>query len=209
MGKPAETQKTNETINYEINKVVKTIVEPTSQVKKLSVAVMVDGKYKEVKGQDGKTTREFQPIAAEEKTTIQNLVRTAIGFDSNRQDTVTVESMQFDETPLVEEAQKLDADSQREYTQTMVKYAGIGIAAVMIFLFVLRPLMKAISATNTETQELRTLPQSIAKMEAEINKLGAVKEENVDYRKRVTEVISENPQQAAELIRAWMRKAKA
>ncbi|MBI3793506.1 MAG: flagellar M-ring protein FliF [Nitrospinae bacterium] len=209
VGKPAESTKTNETINYEINKVVKTIVEPTSQVKKLSVAVMVDGKYKETKAQDGKISKEFQPISTEEKNTIQNLVRTAIGFDGNRQDLVTVESMQFDEAPLAEEAQKMDVDAQREYTLTMVKYAGITVAALAIFLFILRPLMKSMTQANVEAEELRALPQNIVKMEGEINKLGVVKEENVDYRKRVTEVISDNPQQAAELIRSWMRKAKA
>jgi flagellar M-ring protein FliF len=207
-GKPAETQKTNETINYEINKVVKTIVEPASLVKKLSVAVMVDGKYKEAKDKDGKASKEFVPISAEEKNTLQNLVRTAIGFDANRQDIVTVESMQFDETPLAEESQKLDVEAQREYTLTIIKYAGFGIVGVIIFLFLLRPIMKAITTTNRETEELRALPQTIAKMEQDISNLGAKKEEALDYRKRVSEIVSENPQQAAELIRSWIRKSK-
>ena len=209
MGKPAESTRTNETINYEINKVVKTIVEPSTQVKKLSVAVMVDGKYKEVKGADGKSVREFQPISAAEKTTLQSLVRTAIGFDTNRQDLVTVESMQFDETPLMEEAGKLDTEAQREFQLTIIKYAGMGVAGLMIFLFLLRPLVRAITTSSKEVEELRTYPQTVSQMEQELNSISAPKAEKLDYRKRVTELISDNPQQAAELIRLWLKKSKA
>lgn len=212
-GKPAETEKSNRTVNYEINKVVKTIFEPGAQVKKLSVAVMVDGKYKEVKGQDGKVSRDFQHISAEEKTTLQNLVRTAIGFDANRQDVVTVESMQFDEAPVSEEAQILNAEAQKEFALALTKYAGLGIAGAVLFFFLLRPLMKAVGRTDLEAEELKALPLMMAKMEEDINKLGAKKEEkkegaDVDYRKRLSEVIAANPQQAAELVRSWIRKAK-
>ncbi|MBI5179513.1 MAG: flagellar M-ring protein FliF [Nitrospinae bacterium] len=206
MGKPAESTRTNETVNYEINKVVKTVVEPGTQVKKLSVAVMVDGKYKEVTAADGKKTREFQAISAEEKSTLQNLVRTAIGFDANRQDAVTVESMQFDETPLMEEAAKLDAEADREHTLTMFKYGVMGVVGVMIFLFLVRPLMRTMSAASGEVEQLRSFPQTVSQMEQELNALLAPKEEKVDYRKRVSELVAENPQQAAELIRLWLKK---
>jgi len=176
-GKPAETEKSNRTVNYEINKVVKTIFEPGAQVKKLSVAVMVDGKYKEVKGQDGKASRDFQHISAEEKTTLQNLVRTAIGFDANRQDAVTVESMQFDETPISEDAQILNAEAQKEFALALTKYAGLGIAGAVLFFFLLRPLMKAVGKADLEAEELKALPLMLAKMEEDINKLGAKNED--------------------------------
>lgn len=38
-------QTKNETVNYEISRTVSRIVEPTGTIKKLSVAVLVDGTY--------------------------------------------------------------------------------------------------------------------------------------------------------------------
>ncbi len=209
IGKPAESTKTQETVNYEINKVVKTVVEPAMQVKKLSVAVMVDGKYKETKGADGKTAREFVPLANEEKERISGLVRTAIGFEGNRQDMVTVESMQFEETALMAEAERLDAESQQELMMTGIKYAGYTIAGVILFMFLLRPVARWLTASNKEVEELRTFPQTVSQMEKELNDLmGAKENEVIDYRKRVTDLISSNPEQAAELLRSWLKRAK-
>lgn len=208
-GKPAESQKTNETINYEINKVVKTIVEPGTQVKKLSVAVVVDGKYKETKEADGKTTREFQPLPEAEKSRVANLVRTAIGFDANRQDQVTVESMQFDETPLMAEAEKLDEEARRESITNMIKYGGYALAGILLMVVLLRPVAGWLATSTREVEELKTFPQTVSQMEEELAGLTRPKAERIDYRKRVSELISDNPEQAAELIRLWLRKSKA
>ncbi len=209
IGKPAESNKTQETVNYEINKVVKTVVEPGMQVKKLSVAVMVDGKYKEATAADGKITREFQPLSNEERDRLGNLVRTAIGFDANRQDMVTVESMQFEETALLAEAERMDTENQRNLLMAGLKYAGYGIAALVLFLYLLRPVSRWLTASSREVQELGTFPQTVSQMEQELNDLVRPKEERVDYRKRVTDLISDNPEQAAELIRLWLKRTKA
>ncbi len=210
IGKPAESTKTQETVNYEINKVVKTVVEPTMQVKKLSVAVMVDGKYKETKGADGKVTREFSPLANDEKERIAGLVRSAIGFEGNRQDNVTVESMQFEETALMAEADRLDVESKQELMLTGIKYAGYTIAGVILFLFLLRPVSRWLTSSTKEVEELRTFPQTVSQMEKELSDLMGAKEvEVIDYRKRVTDLISSNPEQAAELLRSWLKRAKS
>lgn len=208
IGKPAESSKTQETVNYEINKVVKTVVEPAMQVKKLSVAVMVDGKYKETKAADGKTTREFQPLANEEKERIAGLVRTAIGFEGNRQDIVTVESMQFEETALMAEAERLDAESRQEMLMTGIRYAGYAIAGAILFIFLLRPVTRWLTSSSKEVEDLRTFPQTVSQMEQELNTLMSPKDEKIDYRKRVTDLISNNPEQAAELLRSWLKRAK-
>lgn len=209
IGKPAESTKTQETVNYEINKVVKTVVEPAMQVKKLSVAVMVDGKYKETKGADNKVVREFEPLPDEAKERIAGLVRTAIGFEGNRQDMVTVESMQFEESAIMAEAERLDTESRQELMMTGIKYAGYALAGVILFIFLLRPIAKWLTTSNKEVEELRTFPQTVSQMEKELNDLmGTKDEEKIDYRKRVTDLISSNPDQAAELLRSWLKRAK-
>ena len=203
-GKPAQSSKVSETINYELNKVVKTTIEPSHTVKKLSVAVMVDGRYKVSRDDEGKTVREFQKLGDEEMTMLQNLVRTAIGFDANRQDQVTLESMQFDIAPLMGESEKLETEESREYVLTLARYGGIVVVGMVVFLFILRPIMSWLGSSASEIGELKEFPKSIDEMEMELT--GAAKPEGQKpFRTRVSELVAENPGQAAELVRAWLR----
>lgn len=85
---------TEETVNYEINKVVRSQVREAGSVKRLSVAVVVDGTYKtEGEGKDAKTT--YIPRTDEEMKKIRALVASAINIDTNRGDTLVVDNMQF------------------------------------------------------------------------------------------------------------------
>ena len=89
-----KNNKNEETINYEINKTQRTQVREGGQVKRLSVAVVVDGIYKtEGEGKDAKTT--YVPRSDEEMTKIKALAQSAVNFDSNRGDTIDVVNMQF------------------------------------------------------------------------------------------------------------------
>ena len=203
-GKPAESTKVNETINYELNKVVQTIIEPSYKIKKLSVAVMVDGKYTVTQDDKGISTREYEPLADEDKGRLETLVRTAIGFDASRQDLVTVEGMQFAVTPLLDESEKLESEASKEYVLTLIRYAGVVTLGVMLFLFFLRPLLKWMGSSAREIAELPEFPKNVEDFEQEIS--GATKPvSKKPYRTRVSELVGENPDQAAELVRMWLK----
>jgi flagellar M-ring protein FliF len=80
-----------ETTNYEIAKTVRTIVREQPQIKRVSVAVLVDG-VEEKKGTAPPAWRERTP---EELDQIAKLVRSAIGFDEKRGDNVQVVNLRF------------------------------------------------------------------------------------------------------------------
>jgi len=61
----SDMRNTNETVNYEINKVVKRIIKPTGAIKRLSVAVLLDGTYEVVKGEEGKRKLVLMVILSE------------------------------------------------------------------------------------------------------------------------------------------------
>ncbi len=90
------TNKNEETTNYEISRVTKTEIAEGGAVKRLSVAVVVDGAY--VPGPDGKPVYQARPPAEVER--IAALVRSAIGFDKARGDQVEVVNLRFAETPV-------------------------------------------------------------------------------------------------------------
>jgi len=86
-----KNNRSEQTINYEINKTVRSQVRESGQVKRLSVAVVVDGSYTT----DDKGTSTYQARSDEEMEKIKNLVRSAINFNANRGDTIEVANMKF------------------------------------------------------------------------------------------------------------------
>ena len=85
-------QKSTTTTNYEISKTVSNIKGPFAEIKRITAAVVVDGRY--LKDKEGKVT--YQPRSAKELTQISNLVKQAIGFDPKRGDQVTVSNFKFE-----------------------------------------------------------------------------------------------------------------
>ena len=90
-GPGSQEQKSEETTSYEIGKTVRTVVRDQPQLKRVSLAVMVDGVT--APGPDGKPL--WAPRPADELARIASLVRSAIGFDEKRGDRVEVVSMRF------------------------------------------------------------------------------------------------------------------
>jgi flagellar M-ring protein FliF len=93
-GASSKNNRNEETVNYEINKTIRSQVRESGSVRRLSVAVVVDGTYKtEGEGKNASTT--YMARSPEEMDKIKNLVRSAVNFDANRGDTLEVVNMQF------------------------------------------------------------------------------------------------------------------
>jgi flagellar M-ring protein FliF len=83
----SKSSRHGETVNYELSSTLDERVREPGTVKRLTVAVVVDGRV-DAKGQ-------FQPRAREELDKLAELVRSAVGFDAKRGDRVTVDTMRF------------------------------------------------------------------------------------------------------------------
>jgi flagellar M-ring protein FliF len=93
-----QSSNVQENINFEISNTTKNYVKETGTIKRLSIAVMVDGAY--VKGKDGKL--EYQPRDPKELEKLETLVKSAVGFKQDRGDTVSLVNLQFSESPIDE-----------------------------------------------------------------------------------------------------------
>jgi flagellar M-ring protein FliF len=128
----SNNKQTNETINYEVKKTFSKITEPVGLIKKITAAVLVDGKMV-----DGK------PVArsADEISMITKLVKNAIGMQENR-DSITVETAQFelDESAIFE---KESADTKKaKVMQTGIISVVALLAMIFVYFFILRPYFK-------------------------------------------------------------------
>jgi flagellar M-ring protein FliF len=85
------TDRTEETVNYEISRTVRNQAKRGASIRKLSIAVQVDGVYR----QQADGTSAYEPRSAEELSQLAALVRSAAGVDEGRGDVVEIVSRPF------------------------------------------------------------------------------------------------------------------
>ncbi|PYS07136.1 MAG: flagellar M-ring protein FliF, partial [Acidobacteria bacterium] len=76
--------KQNETVNYEVSKAVRHVVNPVGKIERVSVAVVIDNHTKVTTGSDGKEQTSQEPRTPEEMKKYRDLVSAAIGFNPDR-----------------------------------------------------------------------------------------------------------------------------
>ncbi len=198
------SQTKNETVNYEISRTVSRIVEPTGTIKKLSVAVLVDGTYEAAKPAEGDkaaaapSTRKYVPRSAEDMTRIEEIVKKAMGYSAERQDQVEVVSIQFG---FGEESQAVGVEAAAETPKPWAPYIRYGVGGLLFLLllfFVVRPLlaMLAMSSPPNQPAETPSLPASVSQMEAA---LGG------KPRAQIVDMARGNPDATAVVVKQWLK----
>jgi flagellar M-ring protein FliF len=159
-GGQSNSARDEETTNYEIGETDQSQVRETGVVKRLSVAVLVDGTYTIA----ANGTRTYAPRSPEELKQLTDLVRTAIGYDQKRGDTVDVVNMRFagaDDT--MPSAPTTVFGFERGDIVKMGEMLVIAVVAVLFILLVIRPLLMRVlenSAAAAEGNNL--LPGQVA-----------------------------------------------
>lgn len=143
------SSRTEETVNYEISKTTKTEIVEGGRIRKLSVAVAVDGITTPAK--DAKSEPKWAPRSAEEMAHITALVRSAVGYDESRGDKVEVVNVRFARAPLagVETAKPGLLDFHSGDLMRGVEVGAALIAALALIVFVLGPLVSGLARPVT------------------------------------------------------------
>ncbi len=212
------SSKTEETINYEISKIVRNKVKNTGTIKRLTAAVLVDGVYE--KGSDGKMV--YRPRTAEEMEQISDLVKSAVGFDANRGDMVEVENLQFAtaDSGIADKVEQLYFGFSKSELMRMAEGLGVAIVAILVILLVIRPLINnAFEVSNNNSAEKLIAPgdeednlllsnflndnfDESAEELVNINKVdGRIK---VSSLKKLNATVEKNPDAAVNVIRSWL-----
>ncbi len=217
VGSSSQTSRTEETINYEISKVVRNKVKNTGTIKRLTIAVMVDGVYE--KNNEGKMV--YRPRTPEEMEKIGALVRSSVGYDADRGDVVEVENMRFvNMMPEIEEVQEiLIMGFTKDELIRIAEGVGVAVVAILVILLVIRPLINNafdVSGNNNDGRLLGSNPEddnlllsnflnddeSGVEELINLNKIdGRVK---VSSLKKVGEIVEKNPDAAVNVIRGWL-----
>ena len=219
---------TEETTNYEISKKVTTSTVDGGDVKKLSVAVVVDGSG---------DAASYKPRTAAEMAQISALVKSAMGFDQARGDQVQVSNMQFArmETTAGTEAPKPLLGLDPGYWFKIIEAAILCVTALLIGLFVAKPLINRMfaaqaGATGGGSLALANVSPIAGALPAPTMadagapgdpsapaQLAAPNQPAIDISgidnkvrdssiKKVGEVVSAHPEEALAIIRTWLHQ---
>ncbi|HYD97789.1 MAG TPA: flagellar basal-body MS-ring/collar protein FliF [Alphaproteobacteria bacterium] len=223
------TTRTEERVNYEISRKTTTLVRQTGVVRRLSVAVLVDGNY--APAADGAEPA-YQPRDRAELDQLAALARSAVGFDPNRGDTMEVVNLRFatPDDPGAEAEKALLFGLQREDLLRIAEMVTLGIVAVLVILLVIRPLIaRAFDTTPREeepdqgllTDQSSGLPQLAAPSGALAQALAmeAGEEEEMEQMidmnrvegrvrasslRKIGEIVDKHPEEAVAILRSWL-----
>jgi flagellar M-ring protein FliF len=228
-GAPGATERgtsSEEVTNYEISKTVQTAVTEAGAIKRLSVAVVVDGLY--VSDATGAST--YTPRSAEQIAQLLTLVRSAVGYSEARGDTVEVVNLQFAERPELA-ASGTDADAglldfTRDDLMNGAEMAVTLLIALALVFFVMRPLLKkvltpepialALPPSSELGHNMLVTTDQVEQDEAEIERdktpdwvanARTMGETQLQTLKTVGTLVEENPRQAALIVRDWLGSA--
>lgn len=147
--------RTEELINYEISKTIRTQVREAGVVRRVSAAVLVNN----IIQVDGQGQRSYLARSPEELQQLGTLVRNAIGFDQARGDTVEVVSMRFAEPgDIPEEVDPATLPVFLGLTKAELfrigEIAGYVLLGLLAMLLVVRPLIRRVLEASRESEDI-------------------------------------------------------
>ncbi len=199
-------EKLDEVINYEINKTVNKTVMPVGDIRKLSIAVLVDGSY--VKNDKG--VEEYQPRSKKEIGDLEDLVKKSSGFDARREDQVVVTNIPFKKVDTDAEAAQPSVGEKLESFYPALKYAGVLAVVVVLVLFFLRPLAKSLGArgrTERTPSAIREIPSGGVTAELQAGApIPALPQDTKNYTEAevVQQMANADARRFADLLRNWL-----
>lgn len=205
-----------ETVNYEISKTIRSHVRERGIVRRLSVAVLVDGVYEVA--DDG--ARTYKPRDEEEMQQLTTLVQSAIGFNAERGDVVEVINMQFAgaETPLSEADEGSMFDFDKNDFMRIGEIVVLGILGILVLLLVIRPLLTRLFEPPPPPAPKPAVggPPDAAQIQApaEVDEDSMIDLQQVEGRvkastiKKIGDLVDKHPDETVSIIRNWMYEAK-
>lgn len=222
------SSRVEEVTNFEISKTIKNHVRESGEVTRLSVAVLVDGTY--TTSEAGEKT--YQPRSETEIEQIESIVRSAIGFDPSRGDTIEVVNMQFaggDVTPQDILTDTTIMGFEKADLLDIAETVTLAIVALLVVILVLQPLVnkmieQAANMGGSLDDELENLIASQVEKKPQLagpkgDSTGGGEEEDeedlIDMDKvkgrvkastvqKVNELVEKHPTETVSVLRNWM-----
>lgn len=182
----SEWEKTDISRTYEIDREqVHQLVAPGT-IKKLSVAVVIDGELEE-----GTLAN------------IEQAVTIAAGIDEERGDQITISAVPFDRSEFITMQQEMEAVARNARLRTYITYGAAALAAIFAFVVLLvaarRVKGRMVDYSLGEVAVAMEEPQREPGQE-----LTPEEKRRVAVKEQVEKLVRENPEDVAQLVKTWL-----
>ncbi len=213
-----ESSDSRETVNYDVSETKRDIIKAPGSVRKISVAVLIDGV--QTKAADGTIT--LTPRPDDELATLRELVASAVGLDETRGDVLTLKSLAFEPAPDAGEMVTASMFTMGSFDlMSLIQTAVLAAVALILGLFVIRPMLSG-GAKLPLMLEAETGPLALPSYGAdapevltgEIDSFGDLPMVNLDNFgaqdmdpvARLRRLIEERQAESVEILRGWMEQ---
>ncbi len=220
----------NNTTNYEINKTVQRIVEGTGNIKRLSVAAVINDVFKEVK--DGEeTTLVNEPRSSDQMLKLEDIIKKAVGIDAQRDDQFSIVNISFETKPLEDVPMEEPSiiENMDDYTDIILILVSIlgGIFVLKTLMSKLKnqkftfesleqydtPMLSSEKYSAPELKESTGQKRVTVKQKKNLLPLGDIEDEISDEAARkknqqvkISNYVAKNPVDTAKLINSWLHE---
>ena len=220
------------TTNYELSKTIEHMIDGSGNIKRITVAAVINGVMKEV--QNGETTELVnEPRTEEQLQQLELLLRQSVGIDDTRNDEISIVSIPF-ETNKYDVVDGMSGgpsmDNIGEYINYILLLLAIGGA-----IFVLKGLLKKLKEEkimigtvgggnvysdqsfdaigNAPVWEPGSSLQKSKRTKKPLFEMGDIEDEITDEavmkkmkQDKITNYVGKNPSEAAKLINSWLKE---
>jgi flagellar M-ring protein FliF len=208
-------------INYELDHTIQHVKQSLGQIKRLSVAVVVNHRPVQSSGEEAQP----MPISDDEIARITNLVRDAVGYNAARGDTISVAGSPFADMPGQQQLPVWKDPQMIELSLEGGKYLGLLILILFAYFGIIRPLLRVVAPPPGHTESGLAEAKKNKKgkeyeeegEESAVGGKGAEGEEGVARSvsalrgnefntrlERARQIAREDPKSVAELLNQWL-----
>jgi flagellar M-ring protein FliF len=224
----------NNTVNYEISKSIQKVVEGTGNIKRLTVATVINDEIKQVKNGDVVETV-HEPRSDEQIQKLELIVRNAVGVDAVRGDEFSIVNIYFDNAPMETNFDESTSPSQTPFDDmdkliNLILIVSAIIASLVLLLKLMKrlktekimigsvnpgglamagadmtPSLSSMSSPALPTVEKRNI-YPLGDLEDEISEEALMKK---NQNEKISNYVQKNPVDAAKLINSWLKEDEA
>jgi flagellar M-ring protein FliF len=190
--------KSNSIVNYELNKTQSSFEKSLGSIKRMTISVNINKKADYFK--DSELTDEKINI---EKQKFINMVKTAVGFNEKRGDSINVEIIPFDMKTINQYHEAIELE-QKQKTYSII--AGIVFAIIIIIGIIVYYILKRKEEFLLREKERRAVEELIPEFDEIIlgKQLNVEDQERLEKEEEIKEIAKKKPEEVAGLIKAWL-----
>lgn len=225
----SQSSETRERVNYEVSETEREVTVAPGAIKRLTVAVLVNGTTNT--NPDGAEV--FSPRPEDELTALRDLVASAVGFNEERGDVITLKTMQFETIlPSGTSAEPGFLAGLALDLMSIIQAIVLGVVALILGLFVVRPILmrpqpERPALLSSEPPEAATTKETARVLTGEIDdgvrnpadmslvagpeapqedetEIPALTRSAEDPAERLRNLIGERQQETVEILRNWL-----